>query len=440
LDLFYNQLSGSIPSSIGKLTNLEGLSLNSNKLSGSIPSSIGNLVNLQGLNLSSNQLSGSIPSSLGNLVNLQAELSLDFNQLSGSIPSSLGNLVNLFYLALSYNKLSGVIPSSIGNLANVSALYLRDNQLSGSIPSSISNLANLSSLTLSNNKLSGNIPSFLGNLVNLTDLELSNNQLTGSIPSSLGHLVNLRLLYLDNNQLSGTLPSSLGNLVNLGFLNLSHNKLSGKIPASFANFSQFISIDFSYNHFTFDGMELIAKRYPNAIYSPQARIPVHQNGNALSVSAGGTLSHNTYKWFRCEKTGNTLVSTIKGDSVFHPSQSGIYHVKVTNSVATELTLQRHIIKYVAPTQFVESASASASENALQQYKLGMFVYPNPAKDILHVQTGGKAIVSLTDQAGKILLTQTIEGNGVMSVASLPAGLYYLKNTSTGTTQKVIIAK
>jgi hypothetical protein len=57
-----------------------------------------------------------------------------------------------------------------------------------------------------------------------------------------------------------------------------------------------------------------------------------------------------------------------------------------------------------------------------------------------VQTNGKAILSLTDQSGKVLLTQTIAGNGVISVASLPAGLYYLKNTSTGTTQKVIIAK
>ena len=46
------------------------------------------------LNLLRNQLSGSIPSSLGNLSNLEV-LSLGSNQLSGSIPSSLGNLSNL---------------------------------------------------------------------------------------------------------------------------------------------------------------------------------------------------------------------------------------------------------------------------------------------------------------------------------------------------------
>jgi hypothetical protein len=68
------------------------------------------------------------------------------------------------------------------------------------------------------------------------------------------------------------------------------------------------------------------------------------------------------------------------------------------------------------------------------------VYPNPAKDVLHVQTNGKAILSLTDQSGKVLLTQTIEGNRVINIAPLPAGLYYLKNNSTGVTQKVIITR
>ena len=44
-----------------------------------------------------------------------------------------------------------------------------------------------------------------------------------------------------------------------------------------------------------------------------------------------------------------------------------------------------------------------------------FVYPNPAKNILHVQTHGKTIVSLTDQSGKTLFTQTIEGNGIINI-------------------------
>jgi hypothetical protein len=68
------------------------------------------------------------------------------------------------------------------------------------------------------------------------------------------------------------------------------------------------------------------------------------------------------------------------------------------------------------------------------------IYPIPARDILHVQINGNAILSLTDQSGKILLTKTIEGNGVINVAAIPAGLYYLKNNATGITQKVIITR
>ena len=99
-----------------------------------------------------NQLSGTIPSSLGNLANLQY-LDLGINQLSGTIPSSLGNSGNLQYLDLRINQLSGTIPSSLGNLANLQYLYLYDNQLSGTIPSSLTNLANLSYLAIETNCL-----------------------------------------------------------------------------------------------------------------------------------------------------------------------------------------------------------------------------------------------------------------------------------------------
>ena len=52
----------------------------------------------------------------------------------------------------------------------------------------------------------------------------------------------------------------------------------------------------------------------------------------------------------------------------------------------------------------------------------------------------KQLFLLTDQSGKILLTKTIEGNGVINVAGLPAGLYYLKNNNTGAVQKVVVNK
>jgi hypothetical protein len=179
-------------------------------------------------------------------------------------------------------------------------------------------------------------------------------------------------------------------------------------------------------------MELIAKTFPNAVYTPQKLIPIHKNGNILSVSAGGTLSNNTYKWFR----SGTLIATIKGDSVFHPAQSGNYVVQVKNSVATKLTLSSSTIAYPA----INEPVIASAEDALQQYdKTNLFrVYPNPAKNILHIESNSAATFSLIDQSGKILLTANITGKGSINISGVTSGLYYLKNNSTGNVQKVVI--
>ncbi len=415
-----NNLTGNIPSSIGNLTNLEVLDFYENQLSGIIPSSIGNLINIQSLLLYYNQLSGSIPSTIGNLVNLQ-DLALGSNQLSGSIPSSIGNLINLQRLDLHSNQLSGTIPSSIGNLVNLYEADLFNNQLSGSIPSSIGNLTNLNGLYLYTNHLSGRIPSSIGNLINLQYLRLEDNQLSGTIPSTVGNLVNLLWLASGANRLSGTVPSSLSNLIHI-------NDNNGN------------RLDLSYNYFTFDGMELIAQTFPKkAYYDNQKNISIHQNGNTLSVHAGGTLSNNTYKWFKYDGTTYTLVTTLKADSTFHPSENGRYRVRVLNSIATKLKLYGKPFDYIAPA----NAIIASSENTLQQYnKANVFrVYPNPASDVLHVETDGTAMFSLIDQSGKILLTTVnINGKGSIDISGIASGLYYLKNNSAGTVQKVVVAR
>ena len=115
------------------------LNLYGNQLNGSIPPALGNLTSLKYLYLYDNQLSGSIPPALGNLANLE-QLNLYGNQLNGSIPPELGNLANLLYLYLSSNQLSGSIPPELGNLANLEQLYLSGNPLTGPLPQSLTNL------------------------------------------------------------------------------------------------------------------------------------------------------------------------------------------------------------------------------------------------------------------------------------------------------------
>ena len=108
-------------------------------------------------------LSGSIPSSLGRLTSLLA-LSLSYSQrLTGPIPSSLGDLVNLQVLGLQSSSLTGPIPSSLGNLTDLIALALHGNDLTGSIPPSLANITKIENdeFTLDDNRLTGLIPAEL---------------------------------------------------------------------------------------------------------------------------------------------------------------------------------------------------------------------------------------------------------------------------------------
>ena len=177
------------------------------------------------INLYSNNLKGSIPASIGNLGNLNY-FDLSYNELTGGIPASVGNLVNLTYFALTSNKLTRSIPSSIGNLKNLEQLWLLDNQFTGEIPVSIGNLVNVFEVHLETNRLSGSIPSSIGNLKKLSYLYLHHNRLSGSIPSSFGKLTNLFSLWINDNQLSGSISASFANLNYLSFLYLQNNRFT----------------------------------------------------------------------------------------------------------------------------------------------------------------------------------------------------------------------
>ena len=231
-----NQLTGAIPSEFGNLSNLTILDLDSNQLSGEIPSVLGNLSSLQKLDLSANDLSGAIPAKLGNLFNLTI-LNVHTNQLSGEIPAELGRLSSLEELILLENQLTGEIPAELGNLSNLTVMYMWENQLSGEIPIELGNLSNLTELALQDNQLTGMIPAELGNLTGLRHLALWGNQMTGSIPPELGRLSSLEELWLGENQLSGPIPPELGNLSSLTELLLDGNQLSGEIPPTLGDLS-----------------------------------------------------------------------------------------------------------------------------------------------------------------------------------------------------------
>lgn len=92
-----------------------------------------------------------------------------------------------------------------------------------------------------------------------------------------------------------------------------------------------------------------------------------------------------------------------------------------------------------PAASAESSSKKAGSTALQDNDNFRF-FPNPAREQITVQTTGKAIFTLTNAQGKLISTQTINGTGILRVAYLPAGVYYLKNTATGAAKQVTVIK
>uniref|UniRef100_A0A0E0K2E7 non-specific serine/threonine protein kinase n=1 Tax=Oryza punctata TaxID=4537 RepID=A0A0E0K2E7_ORYPU len=108
-----NNLTGTIPQTLGDVTSLKVLYLYENQLSGSIPDKIWQLSNLVQLVLGENNLSGGIPQALHNLSSLEI-LGLEFNMLGKALPPNMGDaLSNLQLLNLGNNMFEGRIPASL---------------------------------------------------------------------------------------------------------------------------------------------------------------------------------------------------------------------------------------------------------------------------------------------------------------------------------------
>lgn len=152
LDLSNNMLDGAIPVSSGTTSGLDMLvnanhfHLGGNQLSGTIPKELfrSNMTLIHVL-LHDNNLTGSIPSTLGLVQTLEA-VRFEGNSLTGPVPPNLNNLTTVKTLILSNNKFTGPVPNLTG-MAYLSYLDLSNNIFDASdFPSSFSNLRALTTL------------------------------------------------------------------------------------------------------------------------------------------------------------------------------------------------------------------------------------------------------------------------------------------------------
>ena len=122
INLYFNELRGSIPASISTLSSLDVLDLHDNTLTGTIPTEVGLLSSLQYLVLDANTLTGTIPTEVGLLSTLQ-RLYLHENLLSSIIPPEVGLLSSVQRLYLNENLLTGTIPTEVGIHSNGKLLH-----------------------------------------------------------------------------------------------------------------------------------------------------------------------------------------------------------------------------------------------------------------------------------------------------------------------------
>ena len=111
INMFDNNLSGTLPDVFDHLTNFQHIALSGNNLTGELPQSLYSR-DITSVYMEHNQLEGSLSEKIGNWKNLTS-LEISKNNFTGTPPAALGSLPKLTYCNLMLNRFSGELPPEI---------------------------------------------------------------------------------------------------------------------------------------------------------------------------------------------------------------------------------------------------------------------------------------------------------------------------------------
>ena len=241
LFLSNNNLAGTVPEAVGRLTELTAIDLGQNQLTGVLPAGFAQLTKLYAISLKENGLSGALDfSRMGGLQYAH----LDFNGFTGTL-DHLCACQALKVLGLVNNAVEGAIPDCFLGFTQLQTLHLGGNRLSGAVPAF--SAAALRSLDLSRNALAG-VPAFgkLLQATGLTEVDYFGNRLSGPLDGLAGHPA-LVVLDVHDNKLTGRVPAAYAaSMPHLYVLHAQRNSLTGHLPDAFAA-STVASFDFTDN-------------------------------------------------------------------------------------------------------------------------------------------------------------------------------------------------
>ncbi|CAH9128857.1 unnamed protein product [Cuscuta epithymum] len=199
------------------------------------------------IDISDSNINGTLPGSLGVLSQMLGFGAAN-NRLTGPLPD-FANCSNLGMLDVSHNGFTSIPPTLFRNKPSLWSVTLDYNLLlqPWEIPEDLSSCSHLFSFTATSCNVHGDLPSFYNNhtFSDLKDLQLGNNHLSGHLPPSLPE--SLETLYLNDNNLSGGIPD-VSRLRSLTAFIVSQNSVTGPVPESLAGISSLQEVDLSNNH------------------------------------------------------------------------------------------------------------------------------------------------------------------------------------------------
>lgn len=235
--------TGTFPSEVAALADVEFLRVSKNKLAGALPPDLWSMPKLAVFDASENAFTGTLPIEIGEARSINY-MDLSENSLNGTIPDELFKTTTLALIDISENALSGTIPASLGDNPVTSRFSVQGNKLSGPIPdfgNELGVLPNLATINLDNNGLTGTLPVWVTGHVTREEVTVSGNKFTGTLSDvPAGGLagvlsipmdeVILRVLDFSDNQLSGELPLWGAFIPSLEVMRLGKNNFTGPLP------------------------------------------------------------------------------------------------------------------------------------------------------------------------------------------------------------------
>jgi Leucine-rich repeat (LRR) protein len=169
---------------------LQAVNVYGNNLTGTLPSSLQKLSDLLYLDVSHNNLTGTLAASLVESWSQLEQLYVEYNHFHGTLPPQLGKLTKLQQFSAEHNRFSGSIPTFSWSVTTVGTSNSGDS--TGTVTSEV--FAPLQQLLLAQNRFTGPLPATLPRTMQYADFAL--NRLNGTCPPAWLVCSRRRLMYL----------------------------------------------------------------------------------------------------------------------------------------------------------------------------------------------------------------------------------------------------